>query len=247
MKIDGKVALVTGASRGIGKAIAIALADAGVKVAVNYLSKSDAAGTVVKHIAEAGGEAIAVQADVRDLEQVRAMAEQVSSELGPIDILINNAGIVQDNLLVFMKDEEWSDVVDTSLKGTYHCIKVVGRKMMSPKYGRIINISSDAGVLGDMMRANYASAKAGLLGLTKTAAREFAASGITVNAVVPGVIETEMISEMKDTKREKLLASIPAGRFGEPEEVARVLLFLVSESANYMTGQCVRVDGGMAM
>ena len=144
MIIAGKCALVTGASRGIGKAVAVALADAGVKVAVNYLSQSDAADEVVKQIIVAGGKALAVQGDVRDLEQVRTMADTVAAELGPIDILVNNAGIIQDNLLVFMKDEEWNDVVDTSLKGTYHCIKIVGRAMMRPKYGRIINISSDA-------------------------------------------------------------------------------------------------------
>jgi 3-oxoacyl-[acyl-carrier protein] reductase len=247
MKPVGTCALVTGASRGIGKAIALLLAEAGVKVAVNYLSQSDAADEVVKQIQQLGSEAVAVQADVRDIEQVRGMVEQVTSELGPIDILINNAGIVQDNLLVFMKDEEWNDVVDTSLKGAFHCIKVIGRQMTRAKAGRIINVSSDAGVLGDMMRANYSSAKAGMLGLTKTAAREFAASGVTVNAVVPGVVETDLISEMKSSKKEKLMALIPAGRFGTPDEVARVVMFLVSENATYITGQCVRVDGGMAM
>ena len=175
------------------------------------------------------------------------MVKRTEEELGEINILVNNAGVLRDNLLVFMKDEEWNEVVDTSLKGAYHCTKVVGRGMSRRKRGKIINISSDAGLLGDMMRANYSSAKAGLIGLTKTTARELAACGVQANAVAPGIIETEMISGMNDAKRNIKLEAIPMGRFGAPEEVARVVLFLASDQSNYITGQTLCVDGGLRM
>jgi len=243
--LSGRVALVTGASRGIGRAIALALGRAGAGVAVNYRSSVEPAKQVVTMITGAGSKAIAVQADVSNQEEVNRMVATVNESFGQIDILVNNAGIVQDNLLTFMKDEEWSNVLDTDLKGAFLCTKAVARHMAKRKTGRIINIASDAGLTGDMMRANYSAAKAGLLGLTKTSARELAASGVTVNAVSPGLVETDMVSGMADARRQKLLQAIPMARFGKPEEVASVVLFLVSDAAAYITGEVVIVDGGL--
>lgn len=243
----GRNALVTGAARGIGRATALRLARAGANVLVNYLSSEESAQEVVRAIRDCGTEAAAIRADVRDLDQVREMADQARQQLGDIDILVNNAGVVRDNLVTFMKDDEWQDVLDTSLKGAFHCIKVIGREMVRRKAGRIINVSSDAGLMGDMMRANYAAAKAGLLGLTRTVAREFARSGVNVNAVAPGIIETDMISGMSESKRATQLGMIPQGRFGRPEEVAEVILFLASDQADYITGQVLCIDGGLRM
>jgi len=247
MNVSGKVAVVTGASRGIGRAIALTLAEAGADVAVNYCHDEAAADAVAADVRQMGRRAITVRADVRDLEQIRSMAARVHEELGTADIVVNNAGILRDNLLTFMKDSEWNDVLDTNLRGAFYVIKVFGREMGRRRSGTIVNISSDAGLLGDHMRANYASSKAGLLGLTKTAARELAASGIRVNAVAPGVIATDMITAMPDSRRERMLSSVPQGRFGKPEEVARVVLFLASDAAAYITGQVVSVDGGLRM
>lgn len=245
--LENRVALVTGSSRGIGRATALALAAAGADVGVNYVRNADAAKDVVERVAALGRRAIAIRADVRNLDEVKDMVAGAEEALGPIDILVNNAGIARDNFVTFMKDDEWTEVVDTSLKGAFHCIKVVGRGMVRRKAGRIINISSDAGLLGDMMRANYASAKAGMLGLTKAAAREFAASGVTVNAVAPGIVETDLIDGMSQPKREKQLARIPQQRFGQPSEIAAIVVFLASEDAQYVTGQVLCVDGGLRM
>ena len=245
MEFQDTSVLVTGGSRGIGRAIALAFGGRGARVAVNYAHSAEAAEETAAAVRQAGGRAIAVRADVRDLEAVRAMTQQVLAEFGSVDVLVNNAGIIRDNLVTFMKDEEWNEVLDVDLKGAFHCIKVVGREMTRRKKGRIINISSDAGLLGDMMRANYASAKAGLIGLTKTVAREFAASGVAVNAVAPGIIETDMIAGMGEAKRAKAMERIPQGRFGRPEEVAAVVLFLASGAADYLTGEVLRVDGGL--
>lgn len=245
MSFQGKVAIVTGASRGIGRAIALALARHGARVVVNYVNAAAAAEEVAGRIRASGSEAITVKADVRNLDEVKQMAALTKQTFGRIDILVNNAGILRDNYVTFMKDEEWNDVLDTNLKGAFYGIKVVGKELVRQKSGRIITIASDAGLLGDLMRANYAAAKAGLLGLTRTAAREFAAHGITVNAVSPGIIETDMISDLVETRKNKQRELIPQGRFGRPEEVAEAVLFLASDDAAYITGEVICVDGGL--
>lgn len=247
MKLKGQAAIVTGASRGIGRAIALALGAEGAHVVVNYLHSADDAEAVAGAIRGFGQQALPFKADVRNLEEMKAMAARAKEAFGRIDILVNNAGILRDNYVTFMKNEEWDDVLDVDLKGAYHGIKAVGREMIRQKSGRIVNIASDAGLMGDLMRANYASAKAGLIGLTKTVAREFAPSGITVNAVSPGIVETGMIAAMTESRRTKQLERIPLGRFGRPEEVAQVVLFLVSEAAQYITGEVLCVDGGLRM
>ncbi|MBN2302305.1 MAG: 3-oxoacyl-ACP reductase FabG, partial [Lentisphaerae bacterium] len=201
----------------------------------------------VSAVKELGKTASAFKSDIRFLGEVKELVAETMKMFGRIDILVNNAGILRDNLITFMRDEEWNEVLDTNLKGAFYCIKIVAREMMRRKYGRIINISSDAGFLGDTMRANYASSKAGMIGLTKTAARELAPSGITVNAVAPGIIETDMVSQMTESKRKTLLSMIPMGNFGNPHHVADVVRFLASESASYITGQVVCVDGGLRM
>lgn len=247
MKLTGKTAVVTGSSRGIGRAIALALAAQGAGVVVNYRARQAEAEAVADEIRAAGGQAAVVGADVSRLDDVKRLADEAMKRFGRIDILVNNAGLVRDSYIAFMKDEEWDDVVDTVLKGAFYGIKVMGREMARRKAGRIINISSDAGLMGDLMRANYASAKAGLIGLTKTAAREMAGSGVTVNAVAPGLIETDMTAGMPEARRAKQLDMIPQKRFGMPADVAAAVAFLASDEAGYITGQVISVDGGLNM
>jgi len=245
--LEGKAALVTGASRGIGRAIAISLAEAGADVAVNYSGSEQAAEEVVRHIESLGRRAFKVKADVASSAQVEEMVKQVLDQFGKLDILVNNAGITRDNLIMRMKEEEFDQVMNTNLKGVFNCIKAVTRPMMKQRSGKIINISSVVGVLGNAGQANYVAAKAGVIGLTKSAARELASRNIAVNAVAPGFIETDMTDKLTAEQREQMLQQIPAARLGKPEDIARVVRFLASDDAAYMTGQTIHVDGGMYM
>ncbi len=244
-RLGDLVAIITGASRGIGRAIALALAAEGAKVVVNYAASSAAAEQVVAAIAESGGDAIALQADVSQAEQVDALINQTLEKFGRIDILVNNAGITRDTLLLRMKPEDWQAVIDLNLTGVFLCTRAASKGMLKQKSGRIINIASVSGQMGNPGQANYSAAKAGVIGLTKTVAKELASRGITVNAVAPGFIATDMTSELKS---EEILKYIPLGRYGEPEEVAGMVRFLAADpAAAYITGQVFNVDGGMVM
>lgn len=245
--LSGKSALVTGASRGIGRAIAVALAKAGADVAVNYAGSEAAAAETVKAIEALGRKAILVKANVGKTAEFDEMVAKTLEAFGKLDILVNNAGITRDNLIMRMKEEEFDDVIETNLKGVFNGIKAVTRSMMKQRYGRIINISSVVGTLGNAGQANYVAAKAGVIGLTKSAARELASRGITVNAVAPGFIETDMTDKLTGEIREKMLTEIPLGRMGRPEEIAEAVLYLASDASSYMTGQTLHVDGGMYM
>ncbi|MCA1994820.1 MAG: 3-oxoacyl-[acyl-carrier-protein] reductase [Coleofasciculus sp. S288] len=244
-RLDGSVALITGASRGIGRAIAMALAAEGTHVVVNYASSSNAAQEVVAAITDAGGSAAAIQADVSKSEQVDALVKGTMEKFGRIDVLVNNAGITRDTLLLRMKPEDWQAVIDLNLTGVFLCTRAVSKIMLKQKSGRIINIASVAGQMGNPGQANYSAAKAGVIGFTKTVAKELASRGITVNAVAPGFIVTDMTDGLNS---EEILKYIPLGRFGQAEEVAGMVRFLAADSAAaYITGQVFNVDGGMVM
>ncbi len=247
LELDGKVALVTGASRGIGRAVALALADSGATVVVNYRGQQAAAAAVVAQIEAGGGKALAVQADVSSAGDVERLVKAALDAYGRIDILVNNAGVTRDNLLLRMKDDEWDTVLDTNLRGAYLLTKAVMRPMMKARAGRIVNISSVVGLSGNAGQANYAAAKAGLLGFSRSVAREMASRGITCNVVAPGYIETDITAGLGDEIKTTVLGAIPLGRFGQPEDVAAVVAFLASDAAAYITGQTLAVDGGMTM
>lgn len=246
-KLEGKVAVVTGASRGIGRAIALKLAEEGAKVVVNYSGSQAKAEEVVAKIQESGGEAIAVQASVSQTEEVTTLMDTAVKTFGSLDILVNNAGITRDNLLMRMKEDEWDDVLDTNLKGVFLCTKAVTRQMMKQRAGRIINISSIVGVAGNAGQANYVAAKAGVIGLTKTTAKELASRNILVNAIAPGFIETEMTDQLPEDIKQGMLTQIPLAKLGQPEDIAKAVAYLASDDANYMTGQTLHIDGGMVM
>ncbi|WP_341961457.1 3-oxoacyl-[acyl-carrier-protein] reductase [Planococcus maritimus] len=246
-KLTGKTAIVTGASRGIGAAIARRFAEEGANIVVNYSGSQDKAEAVVNEIEQAGGKAIAIKANVADADAVKSMADAAIKEFGSIDILVNNAGITRDNLMMRMKEDEWDDVINTNLKGVFLCTKAVTRQMMKQRAGRIVNIASIVGVMGNAGQANYVAAKAGVIGLTKTTARELASRGITANAVAPGFITTDMTEKLSDDVQSSMLAQIPLARFGAPEDVANAALFFASDEANYVTGQTLHLDGGMVM
>ena len=247
MLLDGKIALVTGASRGIGRAIAVKLAEAGATVAVNYAGNAQAAEETKALIEAKGQKALLLQADVADGEAVEAMVQQVVEAFGRIDILVNNAGITRDGLLMRMKEADWDDVMRTNLKGVYNCTKAAVKRMVKQRSGRIVNMSSVVGLTGNAGQANYAAAKAGVIGFTKATAKELAARGITVNAVAPGFIETDMTAVLSEAVKENLRKGIPLAKLGSPEDIAGATLFLVSDAASYITGQTLHVDGGMVM
>lgn len=245
--LEGKIALVTGAGRGIGRAVALKLAGQGAVVVVNYNGSKERAEEVVKTILENGGTASAYQCSVSDFEACEKMIKDVIAQYGHLDILVNNAGITRDNLIMKMSEEEFQDVIQTNLAGVFNGIKFVTRPMMKQRQGRIINMASVSGIIGNMGQANYSASKAGVIGLTKATAKELSSRGITVNAVAPGFIATEMTDKLSDAVKEEACKTIPLGAFGTVEDVAEAVVFLASDHAKYITGQVLCVDGGIAM
>ena len=241
-----KTAVVTGGSRGIGRAISLELAQAGARIVLTYRSDAERAEETAAEIRRRGAEALAVAMDVRQPEQVRALSDRVSADFGGADILVNNAGVIRDALFPFMKEEDWDYVLDVDLKGAFRVTKALVRGMLHKSGGRIVNIVSVSGISGHVGQANYSAAKGGLIAFTKALAQELAPRGITVNAVAPGLVDTEIIAHLKEDARKEFLRRIPMARFGKPEEIAAVVGFLASEKASYVTGQVWRADGGMA-
>ncbi|EKN64096.1 3-ketoacyl-(acyl-carrier-protein) reductase [Neobacillus bataviensis LMG 21833] len=247
MNLVGKAALVTGASRGIGREIAHELARQGANVAVNFSGSEAKANEVVDEIKALGRDAIAIKCNVANTEEVTEMVKAAIEQFGKLDILVNNAGITRDNLLMRMKEEEWDDVLNINLKGVFLCTKAVTRQMMKQRVGRIINIASIVGVSGNPGQANYVAAKAGVIGLTKTTAKELASRNITVNAIAPGFITTDMTDKLSAEVKAEMLKQIPLARLGEPKDIAKMTAFLASDDASYITGQTLHIDGGMVM
>lgn len=247
MHVDNKVALITGASRGIGRATALELAKAGAKIVINYAGNAAAAQEVLKAIQDMGGQAIAVQANIAVAAEVDELIQKTVTAFGSIDILVNNAGITRDALLMRMKEADWDAVLNTNLKGVFLCTKAVSKLMLKQRSGRIINMTSVVGLTGNASQANYAAAKAGVVGFTKSMAKELGSRGITVNAVAPGFIATDMTEVLPDSVKEQMTSTIPLGRPGTPSDVAKAVLFLCSDAAAYITGQTLNVDGGMVM
>jgi 3-oxoacyl-[acyl-carrier protein] reductase len=247
MTLEGKVALVTGASRGIGREIALELARQGANVAVNYAGSESKANQVVDEIKAIGKEAFVIKCDVSNSDEVAAMVKETVDRFGKLYILVNNAGITKDNLLMRMKEEEWDDVININLKGVFLCTKAVTRQMMKQRVGRIINITSVVGVSGNPGQANYVAAKSGVIGLTKTTAKELASRNITVNAIAPGFITTDMTDKLSDEVKGEMLKQIPLARLGEPKDIAKMTAFLASDDASYITGQTLHINGGMVM
>jgi 3-oxoacyl-[acyl-carrier protein] reductase len=246
-ELNGKVALVTGSSRGIGRACVVKLAEAGAKVVINYFSQAEAAEAVQAQIQSQGGEALIIQADISQADQVQAMFDQVIATWGRLDILVNNAGITRDGLLLRMASQDWDDVVSINLRGLFNCTKRAAKIMLKQKSGKIVNLSSVVGQVGNEGQANYATTKAGILGFTRSVALELASRGIAVNAVAPGYIESEMTEGMTEAKSAEVIQKIPFKRFGTCEEVAEMVLFLSSDRCRYLTGQTINIDGGMVM
>jgi len=245
--LTNKVALVTGGSRGIGRAIASRLAGQGAKIVVNYATNEAAAQRAVEEIVSAGGAALALQGDVSQAAQAQTLADQTVAAYGRLDILVNNAGITRDGLLMRMSDDDWDAVLNTNLKGAFHCMKAVSRQMMRQRYGRIISISSVSGIAGNAGQANYSAAKAGLHGLSKAVARELASRNVTVNVVAPGFVQTDLTAKLSDELKAAAVAHTPLGRWGMPADIAAAVVFLASDEASFVTGQILAVDGGLAI
>jgi 3-oxoacyl-[acyl-carrier protein] reductase len=244
---EGRVAVVTGGGRGIGRAVAVRLANEGANVAISYRSNDTAAEEVAEEVRAAGAECVIFKGDVASTEDIDALFKGVGEAFGPVEILVNNAGLTRDNLMMRMKESEFDEVLSTNLKGTYLCTRAALRPMIKARWGRIVNVSSVVGLVGNAGQANYAASKAGIIGFTKSVAREVAQRGITANVVAPGYVETELTSSLSEEVKDQIRDQVPAGRFAEAEEVAEVVAFLAGEGAGYITGQTVAVDGGMTM
>ena len=245
--MGNRIALVTGASRGIGRAVALELASRGCRLALNYQSSGDAAESLADEIRGMGGDAFVCKANIADPAEVKALFAETEKNLGPVEILVNNAGITRDNLVLRMKDEEWNAIISTNLNSVFYCTREAVRGMAKARFGRIVAISSVSGLVGNAGQANYSAAKAGVNGFVKSVAREFASRGITVNSVAPGYIQTDMTEALPENVRESIMARIPLARYGKPEDVASAVGFLTSDEASYITGQVLAVDGGMTM
>jgi len=247
MQLNGKTAIITGAGRGIGKAIALKLAQCGANIVINDIPTSTDADKTAEEIISSGGRAIVCKGDVRNADDVENVVKEAVNQFGTVDILVNNAGITRDNLIMRMSEKDWDDVLDINLKGAFNCIKAVTRIMLKQRSGKIVNIASVVGVMGNVGQANYSASKAGLIGLTKSVAREFASRGINCNAVAPGFIQSEMTERLPESVKEEYLKNIPLKRFGTVNDVANVVAFLVSDDAKYITGQVLHIDGGLVM